>query len=256
MSDSTIHDIGEGRLLVFQHGLTADHQQIAGLISPPEACRLISITCPGHGSTGHVTQSDLGFDAYADHIIKIVSERGYKKAVFGGLSMGAGIALNIALRYPEYCEGLILLRPAWLSDPMPENLTILNIAADYIQLARGKQVFMNNTSLDNIFGSLTTARDSLLGIFSPDQHPQINMAIQHMYRDRPYVVTEDLDKITQKCLIIANHDDPLHPFDMAETLARRIKSARLEIIVSRYINHAVHKNQVQKLVEEFMNSLE
>jgi len=44
--------------------------------------------------------------------------------VVGGISMGAGVALHSALRYPAHVKALILSRPAWLDVPGPANLKI------------------------------------------------------------------------------------------------------------------------------------
>jgi pimeloyl-ACP methyl ester carboxylesterase len=39
--------------------------------------------------------------------------------------MGAGVALNFAIRNPARVTGLILSRPAWLDTAYPANLKIL-----------------------------------------------------------------------------------------------------------------------------------
>jgi pimeloyl-ACP methyl ester carboxylesterase len=46
------------------------------------------------------------------------------QAIVGGISMGAAVALNFTLRFPERVLGLILSRPAWLDGPLPSNVRI------------------------------------------------------------------------------------------------------------------------------------
>ena len=43
--------------------------------------------------------------------------------VIGGISMGAAISLKVAVEYPENVLALILVRPAWISDSKPKNLS-------------------------------------------------------------------------------------------------------------------------------------
>ena len=40
--------------------------------------------------------------------------------VVGGISLGAGTALNLTVRYPGRVAGLVLCRPAWLDRPQAE----------------------------------------------------------------------------------------------------------------------------------------
>ena len=51
----------------------------------------------------------------------MLNHLGLTRAVVGGISMGAGMALNAATRYPERVAGLVLARPAWLDRPMPRR---------------------------------------------------------------------------------------------------------------------------------------
>src|SRR5437588_12915385 len=58
--------------------------------------------------------------------------------------MGAAIALNFALRFPDRVLGLILSRPAWLDRPLPENVRVFTHIAQHILrygAARGLEQF-------------------------------------------------------------------------------------------------------------------
>ncbi len=42
----------------------------------------------------------------------------------GGISLGAAVAVNVALRHPGRVLGLVLVRPAWIDRPLPENVAL------------------------------------------------------------------------------------------------------------------------------------
>src|ERR687898_1494195 len=112
-----------GRPLVFQPGLGGDASQPAGIFPPPSGVRLLSLDCRGHGGTLPLGPADkLSFSSFADDVAALMDHLGLQRAVVGGISMGAGVALNLALRYPQRVMGLVLSRPAWLDSSRPENL--------------------------------------------------------------------------------------------------------------------------------------
>jgi pimeloyl-ACP methyl ester carboxylesterase len=64
--------------------------------------------------------------------------------VVGGISMGAGVALNLAFRYPQRAVGLVLSRPAWLDSPRPENIKAYPVIARLLRehgAERGRELF-------------------------------------------------------------------------------------------------------------------
>ncbi len=51
----------------------------------------------------------------------------------GGISLGAAVAVNVAIRYPERVLGLMLVRPAWIDRPLPENVHLYATIARLIR---------------------------------------------------------------------------------------------------------------------------
>src|SRR5262249_43624223 len=99
---------------------------------PPQGIRLLCLDARAHGQTQPLSDpSALSFDVFGDDLVAWLDHLGVARAVIGGISMGAGVALNVAVRYPERAAGLVLSRPAWLDGPMPpENV------ARYAAIAR------------------------------------------------------------------------------------------------------------------------
>jgi len=119
-----------GRPFVFQHGLGGDVSQPADIFPPPSGIRLLSLDCRGHGGTRPLGPAGkLSFSSFADDLAALMDHLGLQRAVVGGISMGAGVALNLASRYPKRVVGLVLSRPAWLDSPRPKNLKAYPVIA-------------------------------------------------------------------------------------------------------------------------------
>ena len=133
MKESIYTTTGRGYPFFFQHGLGSDRVQPQALLSGLEGIQLISMDSRGHGSSPFTGIDDISFDRYADDVIDLATHLNINQAYVGGISMGAGIALNIALRYPHFAKALVLVRPAWLDQEFPENLKLMAGMADFMK---------------------------------------------------------------------------------------------------------------------------
>src|ERR1700693_1444487 len=119
---------------VFQHGLGADISQPMSFFAEDRPFRLISMDCRGHGRTVPLgNRHFLSFNSFSDDIINLLDHLNLPKVVMGGISMGAGIALNFAVRYPDRTRALILSRVSWLTEPLPPNLAVFPQIAGLIR---------------------------------------------------------------------------------------------------------------------------
>src|SRR5436305_462059 len=95
-------EAGMGTPLVFQHGLGGDVNQPFGLFAPPPGIRLLAFDCRGHGETRPLGNPEkLSLASFADDLLACMNHLAIERAVVGGISMGAAVALNFALRFPE-----------------------------------------------------------------------------------------------------------------------------------------------------------
>jgi len=111
---------GMGRPLLLLHGFTgagrswADHlDAFAG------HARVLAPDLPGHGGTpATATLAAMTVEATADELAVYLADEGALPAVVLGYSMGARIALRLAVAHPEAVLGLILESPsAGIADP-------------------------------------------------------------------------------------------------------------------------------------------
>jgi len=74
-----------GLPFIFQHGLGGDVSQPAGVFSPPEGVRLVSIDCRGHGQTRPLGDPEkLAFSCFADDVVVFMERLEISDAVVGG----------------------------------------------------------------------------------------------------------------------------------------------------------------------------
>src|SRR5262245_58925857 len=127
-------DQGDGIPFFFQHGLGGDATAVSGLLGTLSGVRLIALDARGHGETKPLGDiKKLRFDLFADDLIALMDQLGIASAVIGGTSMGAGVALNCALRHPKRVAALILQRPAWLNGPRPHNVEAFAMIAKLLK---------------------------------------------------------------------------------------------------------------------------
>lgn len=100
--------------VVFLHGFGADLLTWQYCLAPLAAqYRLIALDLPGHGrSSVDVGEATLGF--MTGWLAEALDELGVFEAHFVGHSMGAKIALGLALVHPERVQSLGLIAPAGL----------------------------------------------------------------------------------------------------------------------------------------------
>src|SRR4029079_11363388 len=127
-------DQGDGIPFFFQHGLGGDAASVSDLIGVLPGIRLLALDCRGHGLTRPLGDIEkISFDSFADDLIALMDHLGISMAVIGGSSMGAGVALNCALRYSNRVAGLILQRPAWLDTPRMQNVAAFALIAELLK---------------------------------------------------------------------------------------------------------------------------
>jgi pimeloyl-ACP methyl ester carboxylesterase len=117
----TIDAAGGGSMpFMFQHGLGGDANQPLGYIGNTPPSPVISLNARGHAPSSDIDPAAATFDTFADDVIALADQLELARFIVGGISLGAGTALNLAIRYPDRVAALVLCRPAWLDRPQAE----------------------------------------------------------------------------------------------------------------------------------------
>ncbi len=249
-------ETGRGVPFFFQHGLGGDVNQPFGLFQPPAGFRLLSFDCRAHGQTRPVGPDEkISLSSFADDLLALMDYLKIAQAVVGGISMGAAVALNFALRYPGRVRGLILQRPAWLDGPRHENVEVYTEMARLIRrhgALKGLEVFKLSPLYQNVLKQSPNAAKSLVGQFLHPRAEETVVLFERIPLDAPNHDRAEWRAINAPTLVLANRQDPVHPFAYGETLAREIPGAVFKELTPKAVSVEQHNAGVQRFIEDFL----
>lgn len=245
---------GEETPIVFLHGLGGDLNQPRSLFGKPAGYQSVYFDCRAHGKTAPVGPDNmLNFDQLAKDMVGLFTALQIKNPVLCGISMGAGIAVNIALRYSV--RGLVLIRPAWLDKPNPPNLAVFSLIARLLRerrVAEGKRNFMISSEYRYLQKIAPAVAGSLLGQFDDSWAVERCARLERMPASCPVARLADCQDIACPTLVAATDTDPVHPLEYGHILSKVIPSAKFVQIPSKSINPIEHVRELRKLLKAFL----
>ena len=251
---------GTGPDLLFMHGLAADRQQAERCLSTIRGFRVITVDMPGHGisplSGRSTLAEEVGFHAYARVAGDLLQYLGVTTAYVGGISMGSGVALTLAIESPELVSGLLLIRPAWVNGPARPHLDLLAdighwIADGGVEVARQRLV-SDRRFVDMCSDSPMCAN----GLIETIQRPHVTaapMVLPALVDDQPYESNLDLEACVVPALVVSSDDDPLHPRWVADRLETSLSNATAHIVPPRYLEPEDHERVVASVIQSFLD---
>ncbi|MBM9460288.1 alpha/beta fold hydrolase [Nocardioides sp. zg-536] len=164
--------------------------------------------------------------AFAEQVVALLDHVGATRAVVGGSSFGANIALEVAAIAPERVCGLVLDAPV-LDNALAPQLAVL---APSMYLARYAPLALQTLRLASrpvptrwLPEVVRLARDTI------DQRPSAVAAVIHgVLFGRIAPSATQREAITAPALVLARGRDPLHPASDARMLAAQLPAATLE----------------------------
>lgn len=253
-------DLGQGVPFVFLHGLGFDLEQPFALYAPSDGARLIGFDFRAHGQTtplGDVKK--ISFASYADDLVALLDHLRIEQAVVGGLSMGAGVALNMAIRDPNRLLGLILVRPAWIDRALPENARVYpHIAQQILRHGpiEGLEFFRETPEYLQIVQEAPHVAATLERQFLEPRAVECIARLERFPHDRPCREREDLASIHVPTLVLGNNRDPVHRWEIAEALAKEIPRARLVELTAPSDNLERFAADLQHAIDAFLAGLD
>ena len=192
----------------------------------------------------------------ADDLLDLIKYLEIPGAVLGGISMGAAIALVFALRCPAKALGLVLSRPASLDCPNPFNQKMFALIAEFIKTAgpeEGLRVFQELPEFKEIEHEFPDTANSLSNQFKHPRAREMTTNLSRIPNDWPLNDIAQARSIACPTLILANKNDPIHPYEYGVRLAKAIPGAQFREIASKSVDLNQHLRDVQQFIHEFLS---
>jgi len=249
-------DCGEGLPFVFQHGLGGDATKMFDLLKDKSGIRFVSFDARYHGQTRPLGPPEkMGFTQSADDLLALLDHLRIDEAIIGGLSMGAGIALNFAVRHPERTLALVLSRPAWLDQPLPGNVRMFPEMAALMRslgAEAGREAFAKSETYAQILAESTDSASTMLGMFDDPTSIVTVEKFERIPNDCPSRDRSVWRSIRAPTLVLANHQDPIHPYALGLDLASAIPGATFRILEPKCVSIRAHEDQFNSHVATFL----
>ncbi len=253
-----LHAVGDGRPMLWQHGLCGDAAQTAEVFPPGEGWQSVTLECRGHGASERGPAHVLSLATFAQDAAALIEARFAGPVVVGGMSMGAALALRLAVRRPDLVSGLCLARPAWVCEPAPANMVPYAVAGFLLghygaaeARARFERLPLARRLAADAPENLLTLRRLL------DREPRAETAalLTRIAADGPGVTRAEVAALRVPTLVIGHGQDLAHPWAHAEALARLIPDARLVRVASKAESRDRHRDGLRDALARFLQEL-
>jgi 2-hydroxy-6-oxonona-2,4-dienedioate hydrolase len=257
---------GEGPPLVLMHGGGGHAEAYSRNISRlATKHRVIAMDFLWHGfSSKPKFRAGNWLEQFSEQVLDLLDSMGIEKASLEGESLGGWVAIDLALRFPERVDKVIL-NTAWGCKFDPQH--VREAAADLESLRKTSMDALNNPEKEKIrkrmewLMSPEKVTDEIVdvrhGIWS---RPDTNAALKEYYEQLFSPSTEDylfdeaaIKRISVPTLILWTDKNPLHGIDAAHRLEKLIMGSRCYIIKNAaHWPQWEHAQEHDRVVLEFL----
>lgn len=252
-----VHDAGgPGTPVLFQHGLCGDARQTAEAFPALPGWRRVTLECRGHGAS-EPGKPRLSLALLADDLAA-QAERLGPPVVAGGISMGAALALRLAVTRPGLIRALVLVRPAWGVGPAGPNLAPNAEVGDLLthlppDAARAR--FAAGATAARLAQAAPDNLVSLMGFFDRRPRDETARLLRELATDDSGLTAANLGALRLPVLVCATGEDAIHPAALAEDLAARIPGARLARLPPKGRDKTAHLAALHAEITAFLKEL-
>ncbi|AUX79343.1 alpha/beta fold hydrolase [Sinorhizobium fredii] len=217
--------------MLFQHGLGGDAQQVTRIFPREAGFDLTTIECAGHGASSCPRPPAFSLELFYADVTAFSTEHFPLGFVAGGISMGAALALALAIRNPSSVRGLILVRPAWFISRSPANLEPIRYVGGLLQQYPRQQaldVFVASELAARIRESSPDNYATLIDYLGDHQPEWVGKLLTDIAADGFEFSVAQLESINVPTLVIGVEADDIHPLALAGQLHRSIPGSRFE----------------------------
>ncbi|MGH8481265.1 MAG: acyl-CoA-binding protein [Nevskiaceae bacterium] len=221
-----IHGPGDGAPVVLLHGILLDAAVNRDVATPlaEAGYRVILLDLLGHGRSDRAEAAELRNDFFAEQVVGCLNHLKIDEAVIGGVSLGAIVALQIAVTAPKRVKALLLEMPV-----MEESTPFAAILLSPLVFATNYFAWLYRPFaklLERLPRPRTAVFESALNAAAQD--PEAIRSILHGVLVGPVVPPRRLRRrIEAPALVIGHSGDWLHNLEDSRALAEELPNGKL-----------------------------
>ena len=253
----SVSETGTGRTFLFQHGLCADAGQPAEVFPAGAGWCCLTLECRGHGRSEPGPLEDLSIATFGDDVASLLEARG-TAAVVGGISLGAAIALRLAVRRPDLVRALVLARPAWVDGAGPANMKPNALVGELLERFAPAEALSRFEASETARRLAAEAPDnlaSLRGFFSREPRQVTSALLRRISADGPGLGPKELAAIRVPTLVLGTARDLVHPLSHVAALAAAIPGAHRVEITSKAESRDRYREEFRAALGRFLGEL-
>jgi pimeloyl-ACP methyl ester carboxylesterase len=187
--------------------------------------RVLCLDLLGHGDSDRPEEmTSYSMTAFGRQAVALLDHAGIDRAVVGGTSLGANVALETAGAAPRRVRGLLVEMPVLDNALLASALAFTPLLAGLTfgaPLAR-----LLGAGARRVPRGAALLVDMLLDWASQDPKPSASV-LQGLFFGRVAPPSEERRRMEQPALVIGHTRDPVHPFSDSDMLVRELPNARL-----------------------------
>lgn len=202
--------------VILLHGAGSNHLTWPAAIRRMSGFKVLALDLPGHGNS-----KGIGFHSiksYSNAILDFLAALGYNRAFFIGHSMGAAIALQMALDHPENTAGLGLIAAAASFQLQPEFIEHFRSQASF---TLGLQI------LKNLISPQKGNRDWFPAFQQASAKTRSSLWYADWRACALFDIRKRIPEIKTPALVMAGTKDKLVPFADSNFLAKSLSNAKM-----------------------------